>query len=50
MASCLSSAIDSSEHHVAEIPNAINPDMSALATVSKDTEIESLLTNSQAVA
>ncbi len=36
MASCLSSAIDSSEHHVAEIPNAINPDMSALATVSKD--------------
>jgi site-specific recombinase XerD len=32
MASCLSSAIDSSEHHVAEIPNAINPGMSALAT------------------
>ncbi len=47
MASCLSSAIDSSEHHVAETRNAINPDMSALATVSKDTEIESLLTNSQ---
>ncbi len=47
MASCLSSAIDSSEHHIGEIPNAINPDMSALATVSKDTEIESLLTNSQ---
>ncbi len=29
MADCLPSAIDSSEHHVAEIRNTINPDMSA---------------------
>ena len=33
MAGCLSSAIDSSEHHIAESRNAINPEMSALATL-----------------
>ena len=44
---CLSSAIDSSEHHIAESRNAINPEMSALATLNEGNEIESLLTNSQ---
>ena len=47
MAGCLSSAIDSSEHHIAESRNAINPEMSALATLNQGNEIESLLTNSQ---
>jgi site-specific recombinase XerD len=49
MAGCLSSAIDSSEHHIAETPsNAINPDMSALATVSENNdEVGPLLTSSQ---
>ena len=47
MAGCLSSAIDSSEHHIAESRNAINPEMSALATLNEGNEIESLLTNSQ---
>ena len=47
MAGCLSSAIDSSEHHIVESRNAINPEMSALATLNQGNEIESLLTNSQ---
>ena len=47
MAGCLSSAIDSSEHHIAESRNAINPEMSALATLNQGNEIKSLLTNSQ---
>ena len=47
MAGCLSSANDSSEHHIAESRNAINPEMSALATLNQGNEIESLLTNSQ---
>ncbi len=47
MAGSLSSAIHSSKHHLAKTCNAINPDMSALAMVSEDKEIESLLTNSQ---
>ena len=47
MAGCLSSAINSSEHHIAESRNAINPEMSALATLNQGNEIESLLTNSQ---
>ena len=47
MAGCLSSAIDSSEHDIAESRNAINPEMSALATLNQGNEIESLLTNSQ---
>ena len=47
MAGCLSSAIHSSKYHLAETCNTINPDMSALAMVSEDKEIEYLLTNSQ---
>ena len=47
MAGCLSSAIDSSEHHIAKSRDAINPEMSALATLNEGNEIESLLTNSQ---
>ena len=47
MAGCLPSAIDSSEHHITESRNAINPEMSALATLNEGNEIESLLTNSQ---
>lgn len=43
MVGCLSSAIDSSEHHVAEK----NHNMSALATSNEGNEIESVLTNSQ---
>ena len=47
MAGSLSSAIDSSDDYAAETRNAMYPSMSALTTVSKVYEIDSLLTNSQ---